>query len=148
MTYGTSGQKIIDYTINDNSTLLIDTTSDKIIYTYGTGTSTGYVFTSPFSKYSVFPLSQKTMPQKVFICGRLMTIGIIGSDAECIFMNDKIMIEPGLINAIPFNGRLTMSLEYADNMYHYNIGQPGGTYINYKPNSNEIDANLISVVPK
>ena len=105
-------------------------------YTISTGTSSSpYILTSPSpyfgstislgndeSRYSVMELPQDCMPNKVYVCGRLVTVGILGTDVQAAYAgNSKLIFSPGEVNVIAYNSRITISLDYGDHMYHYNV---------------------------
>lgn len=118
---------------------------------YGTGTSGdttwswgGVQVANSSGSYAVFMLPERKIPKKVFVNGRLVTVGALGTDAECAYAGKKLIFEPGLINVLAFNGRLTVSLEYKNKTYHYNIGSNG--IPDLKPNTTTLDAQLVSVI--
>ena len=76
--------------------------------------------------YKVFNLPREDeMPEEVYACGRLLTLGLIGTDVECAFLGDKLLFEPGLLNALMIHNRLTLSVKYSDATYHYNLIDSG-----------------------
>jgi hypothetical protein len=107
--------------------------------------------TSTFSitndnKYSVFRLPEPDIiPNKVYISGRLLTVGILGSDVQAAFNGkDKLVFAPGEI-AFRFNEKLTISLDYGDWLHHYNV-ELNGSNVAYEEDSNIIKAKLVSKV--
>lgn len=99
-------------------------------------------------KYSVFELPLKNkMPNKVYVNGILLTVGILGSDVQAAFAGDKIIFSPGEIPGIAdWNKRLTVSLDYGDSLYHYNIITDDRCIVEFKEGSNIIKAKLVSKV--
>ena len=94
----------------------------------GTVATSGYIHVmSPEPIYTTFKLPRANMPQKVYVDGVLMTCGILGSDAECAYTSkDNIVFAPEVFSAedvlATSSGRgPTMSIEYADAIYHYSI---------------------------
>lgn len=78
-------------------------------------------------------------------------MGVLGSNAECAFMGDHLVFEPGFIEIMvsvrksmgSYTEKLTLSLEYKDKIYHYFLGE---FYPEYKDDSKILDASLISVI--
>jgi len=110
----------------------------------GTWNWGGYQIHNNHDCYAIFELPERRIPRRVYLCGRLVTLGAIGTDVECAFAGKKLIFEPGLINALTFNGRVTVSLEYDDCTYHYNIGREGIPA--FRPNSKTLDAQLVSKI--
>lgn len=98
--------------------------------------------------YSVFKLPIKDkIPNKVYVSGRLVTVGILGSDVQAAFNgSDKLVFDPAEVDIISYNGRLTLSLDYGDWLYHYNIECDTYGNISLKGDSNTIEAKLVSKV--
>lgn len=90
--------------------------------------------------YSVFELPRKEMPSSVYVCGRMVTLGIVGSDVECAYMVDKLFFSGDILYAISYGSKTTVSLEYKDKIYHYNIDP-------YQ-DSKLVKSYLISIVTK
>jgi len=97
------------------------------------------------TKYSVLSLPRKKkMPKAVYVCGKMLTLGLLGTDVECGFTGDKIVFAPGVL-AITGN-KLTLIIEYADESYHYNLFN-GLLGLSYATNSQTLlDPQLLSVV--
>lgn len=110
------------------------------VQTYpNTGTTGTITFSNQAEKYSVMDLPREDMPIKVFVCGRMLTLGMLGSDVEVAYTGDKLIFSPGVINVICYNDRTTISLEYKDEIYHYNyIGTDGSM----------VEADLLSTISK
>lgn len=113
-----------------------NTSSGNYTWNYG-GTGTTITIGSP-NTYKVFTLPRKgEMPEEVYACGRLLTIGLIGTDVECAFLGETLLFEPGLLNALTFHNRLTLSVKYTDATYHYNLTDNG---------TQMVEGNLVSTV--
>jgi len=98
-------------------------------------------------KYAVMELPRKDVPMAVFVCGRMVTLGILGTEVECAFTGDKLVFEPGVVGATSFGDRITVSIEYDDEIIHYNIGQDSQvTYINER--SSTLEVTLVSTIKK
>jgi len=123
--------------ITTPSTTTIPMTSGTI------STNSTFAFAAQ-GKYSVFELPQKSVPEAVYVSGRLVTLGILGSDVECAFSGDKLIFAPGVLNAVAYGTRMTLSLKYYNKTYHYNVGHSGT--IAYKEGSNTMDSDLVSTI--
>lgn len=139
---------------------LNSSTSGNLIWTTGSGSSSngGQITINPYGTgswggtqvhnnhycYAIFELPERKIPKRVYLCGRLVTLGALGTDVECAFAGKKLVFEPGLINALTYNGRVTVSLEYDDCTYHYNVGSQGIPA--FKSNSKILDAQLVSKI--
>jgi len=97
-------------------------------------------------KYAVAELPRKDMPISVFICGRMLTLGILGTDVECAYTGEKLVFSPGVVGAISYGSRITMSVEYSNEIYHYNIGKEGR--IEYINDSSTMVTALASTIKK
>lgn len=98
-------------------------------------------------KYAVVELDREDVPMAVYICGRMLTLGILGTAVECAFTGNKLVFEPGVVSAIAFGNRITMSIEYDDEIRHYNIGTAGQvTYISDQ--SSTMDITIVSTIVK
>jgi len=98
-------------------------------------------------KYAVMELPREgELPTSVFVSGRMLTLGILGTDVECAFTGDKLVFEPGAVSAISYGKRITISVEYQDAIYHYNVGSNG--MVEYLPNSSTLVVTLVSTIKK
>jgi len=106
--------------------------------------------TSSTPKYTVFKLPKEKfgiMPNKVYVSGRLVTVGILGSDVQAAFTKDKMIFSPGELNIVQYNDRLTVSLDYGDWLYHYNINKTIYGAVEFEDDdSNVVVARLVSKV--
>jgi len=115
------------------------TTTEGVTYTTTGGTSSGDTFTlqpSPWntsalpSKYLVMDLPKKPMPHFVFVDGRMLTLGIIGTDVECAFVGrSKIIFSPGIVSTLEVNSS-KISIQYEDFINHYNVVGSDGPMLN------------------
>jgi hypothetical protein len=112
------------------------------MYGQGSGTIT---FSNTKQKYTVFKLPIKgVLPNKVYVAGRLVTVGILGSDVQAAFTGDKLVFSP---NTIDINGyNITVSLDYGDWLYHYNLISKYGGLQFESEDSNIVKAKEVSKV--
>jgi hypothetical protein len=111
---------------------------------FSTGVSIAY---NQNEKYAVMNLPRKELPLAVYVCGRMLTLGILGTDVECAYTGEQLIFEPGAVSAIRFGSRITASVEYNDEILHYNVGQNGAvTYEGW--NSSTLEVTLISTIKK
>jgi len=101
-------------------------------------------------KYVVFELPRAEMPNKVFVCGRLVSLGILGEDVVAAWdKDDKLVMDPSELNALYVN-RMEISLEYDDCMFYYKIAIDDSLYGQVKAKlvagSNILEATLVSEV--
>ena len=150
------GESFGDFYIGDYPPLQELDSAGNPIYPIG-GTSGGILTmpntgtaSSPFSigyapqKYSVMDLPRDDMPIKVFVAGRMLTIGMLGSDVDAAFIGDQLIFSPGVLNAISYDGRISISLEYKNEIYHYNLNTPQCI----SGSSTTISVTLLSVIQK
>lgn len=114
------------------------------IFTTGSGTLN---ITSNHTKYLVFDLVRKDlMPTSVFVSGRMVTLGVIGTDVECAYVGDQLIFSPGVLGGMAYQDRITVSIEYSDEICHFNVGSHGTLAI--KDDSVVVDATLVSTIKK
>lgn len=135
----------IDYWVSTSGTTTdphdMITTSNNICFG-----NTGTASINLNLKQSVFNLPRKDAPIAVYLCGRLLTLGILGTNVECAYTGKKLIFEPGIISTSRINGRVTISVEYCNETYHYNLGNEG--QVEYSPNSSILVAELVSIIKK
>jgi len=145
--------ELVPVTISEtsNNIILDDSTFISTIGVGGTGIpNVNYpvsvptiTFTSVSDKYRILELPRDdSCPIAVYVCGRMVTLGILGTDVECAFTGDKLVFEPGIIQSILMSGRITVSVEYKDKIYHYNVST------NLVDNSSTLLATLVSTIEK
>lgn len=106
---------------------------------------TFHTMSTPNQKYSVMDLPRKDMPTSVYVCGRMVTLGILGTDVECAYVGEYLVFAPGIVNYV-WNSRTTVIVEYKDEIYHYNIGANGTDM--YAKESSKLNAILVSTIKK
>lgn len=129
-----------NYTITGNAIATISTT-------YPMSASIGPLQPSLNAKYSVMNLPRKKTPIAVFASGRMLTLGLLGTCVECAYTSEQIIFSPGTINALTFNGKVTVSVEYEDEILHYNIGDEIGNHYESDTSSTLI-VMLVSTIRK
>jgi hypothetical protein len=82
---------------------------------------------------------QNEIPISVFASGRMLAVGIICSDCEVSFANDKIIFHGNCLGCISYNEKIFLSIEYKDEIHHYKVNN----HMN-----KDIDASLLSVIKK
>lgn len=114
--------------------------TNNIQYIMQTGTTIdiGYV---PNAKHVTMDLPRRGLPISVFVSGRLITLGILGTEVECAFTAKQLIFSPGVISAMSYNQKVTISIEYGDETYHYVVD---GT----SPNSSKLLVRMVSSVKK
>ena len=112
--------------------------NNGIYYPY---TTTTYI--PPDSKYTVMELPRQDMPTKIYVCGKLVTLGILGTDVECAYIGGQIVFSPNVIS-INWLGRTTIIVEYKDEIYNYNINKEGM----YVGTSHILNTTLVSTIKK
>jgi len=109
---------------------------------FGSGTATWV--TTESAKCCVFRLPESAMPNKVYVAGRLVTVGILGSDVQAAYAGgNKLIFMPNELDSI-VNGRRTVSLDYGDFLYHYNIDQGEFGAVEFEKDTTILKVKLIS----
>ena len=151
--------------VSSNSTITTGTIGNKTTINPGTITYTGTTLvpqstTIPYygyntittpqvkQKYSIFKLPMDNIiPNKVYVMGKLVTVGILGTNVQAAFAGgDKLIFSPGEIIGEYGKDNITVSLDYGDWLYHYNVsgGVCAPDYIS--EDSNILKAKLVSKV--
>lgn len=100
-------------------------------------------------KHCVFRLPESSMPNMVYISGRLVTVGIIGSDVQAAYAGgNKLIFAPGELDIIKYNNKITVSVDYGDSLYHYNIELTEWGMVMFEDDSTVIKAKMVSKVIK
>jgi hypothetical protein len=120
--------------------------SPYTVVPYPTATTTatwGSYFNN--TKYSVLNLPRKKkMPRAVYVAGKMLTLGLLGSDVEVAFTGSQIVFSPGTLATT--GSSLTLIIDYADESYHYNLFK-GLLGLSFSPGSQILlDPQLLSVV--
>lgn len=140
------GSTTVPYTVPNILIQPTDTTSTGTIW-LGGGSSTVAIGYDKNAKYAVMNLPRKDSPIAVYVCGRMVTLGILGTDVECAYTNGQVVFEPGAVSAVQFGDRITLSIEYNDEILHYNVGKNGS--IEYEgENSSILKVTLVSTIKK
>jgi len=108
----------------------------------GLGTANPSNYTYYVYSYKVMKLPKKEMPKTAYICGKMVTLGILGSDCECAYTGEHLVFAPGVAEGT-YLGKGTIILEYSDETYSYCILDPDVTTA-----KNALNTKLISVIPK
>jgi hypothetical protein len=121
-----------------NTSTSTGTTPDFVINWPSTTWTTS---TLKLPSYYVFRLPESNMPYKVYAAGRLLTLGMFGSDAEVAFCGVKKLIFAGtVLQNIDY-----ISIEYKDCIYHYKIFCNFGVY-ECEENSCTLKSQLLSII--
>ena len=106
------------------------------------GTTT---FVTTATNYTVFKLPKSVMPNKVYLSGRLITVGMLGTDVQAAYDGkNKLIIAPGEVNAVQYGGKLTVAWDYGDWLYHYNINSGINGEVLFEDDSNIISCKQVS----
>lgn len=103
--------------------------------------SAGLSYHNPQSEMVRFRVPELLMPKKVYICGRLVTLGMLGSGAEVCFDSSGFIVFEKALAYIAVQDRITISIEYNDYIYHYHV-EHNGTVITGR----ELKGKLVSQV--
>ena len=109
-------------------------------------TSSTYVTTARKNMQFLCFQNPTQFQNKVYISGRLVTIGILGTDVQAAFVGDKLVFAPGEVGVIKYNERPTVALDYGDWLYHYNIQLDTLGQVAFEENSNILLTKLMSKV--
>lgn len=139
---------VIDTTAPQSN--VIDTTAPSmtgISYTTGTITvnPTLRVGVIMGTKYSVMEIADDEMPESIYVNGKLMTLGIIGTKVQCAYMGNQIFFEHGIIDSW-INS--TISIVYEDQTCHYNLEICTESGVYKDANSLVLNTVLVSSVPR
>ena len=129
-------------------------------YTYptpGTWTS-GYVTiankTTAHPSYVLFKLPVQKLPDMVFLNGRALSLGLLGSKAECAFGSNSLIFAGQVFSELPYSrigqpGRFTIILQYKTKTFHYCADIDLGTsFIALKPGTNFILAEPLCEIKR
>lgn len=102
------------------------------------------ISTMPAPKYRVMDLPRDELPIKVFVKGEMLTLGFLGTKVECAYVGKQLVFEPDIIPQAGLiyvgRSRVTISVEYNDAIYHYNV--------ECLDDSRTLDCTLVSTVKK
>lgn len=118
-------------------------------YITTTGTGSISISSTPNNndKYAVFDLPRNKIPEAVYVSGRMVTMGFLGTDAECAFVGDKLIFSPGVLSQVRYNEKITLILQYASTMYHYKVHHNFGL-VEMLPESNMVKTTLLSEIKR
>ena len=126
---GSTTTTIIPHTTSPNSTGTISIGGGTSGVVFGNNNNPnfyGYNVPAVDQKYLVFKLPKEesgNVPNKVYVGGMLVTLGVLGSDVQAAFAGDKLVFAPGVLHhKSTFNEKLTVILDYGDWVYNYNVG--------------------------
>lgn len=125
MSNQSSGVTLTPYTVQSSGTTITTNGTTYIPFSNGNngiyGTSTGgaictnpptyiypitgvtYTSISP-QPYLVMDLPKNELPKAVYVCGRMMTLGLLGTPVECAYTGECLIFEPGVIT-LPIYGK-------------------------------------------
>lgn len=100
----------------------------------------------PIKSYAIMELPVKgVMPNKVYVAGLLVSVGIFGSDVDAAFSGKKLIFSSEMIQNLNSVKNKVISLDYGDYMYHYKVIQNLGV-IEFEDDSNHMKIKLVSKV--
>jgi hypothetical protein len=99
-------------------------------------------------KYTTMDLSRKKCPISGFVSGKMVTLGILGTDVECAYAGKKLIFSPGSIRSDGQSERITVSVEYDDAICHYNIGIDSGAIKYLSSSPTKLMVSLVSTIKK
>jgi hypothetical protein len=99
------------------------TVTSTSYYPYNITTQWPTVNISQPRRYYTFELPHKSkVPTHVFVNGKLLTFGIVGTDVECAFAGSHLIFDADVFG---FTVK-TLIVEYKEEMFHYNINPDMG----------------------
>jgi hypothetical protein len=106
----------------------------------------GAIYNDDETRFSVFKLSKNIMPKSVLFNGSALTLGVVGSDAECVFMGDHLLLENKIIGHLShMRNKPTLIIEYTKEILHFTIENYN---VIYAPSSKILESTLISTISK
>ena len=102
-----------------------NSSSSGNVYTWPQISTSGTITITNQQSYMIVDLPEKSVPQAVYVNGRMVTLGILGSDAECAYANDNLIFAPGVLQGQE-NGRMTLIMEFKKHSYHYSVDHEYG----------------------
>ena len=107
---------------------------------YNPAPTTTWTYINIRPKYTTFDLPVNECPVAVYVNGRMMTLGILGSDVQAAYTGDQLIFAPEVFS-LTSDSSTTLIIEYPDVFYHYNV-------IGYFEDSTKIDVLLLSEIAK
>lgn len=95
------------------------------------------------SDYIVFPLPISKELEAVYMNGRMLSLGVLGSEAECCFAGKDIVLSKKA-SSIVYNNNITLILQYKEFYYHYSLGN----FIQFKNGTRTPEHKLLSKVKR
>ena len=92
-------------------------------------------------KFYTLKLQRAELPQAVYISGKRLSVGILGSRVECQYVGgSKLFFEEHTIKSLPGDHII---IEYSDEIHTYiREDSPGSSY------SYDIDVSLVNIIKK
>lgn len=116
-------------------------------------TSAGHITLGPQTYYNnqrhyvVFDLPSKKIPELVFVNGILVSVGVLGSSAECAFAGKSLIFDYNVVQQHS-SRKITITLQYKEKIYHYCV-EPLSLFSGaptLKEGTMRLDAKLISII--
>jgi hypothetical protein len=100
--------------------------------------------------YVVLKLPIKRFPDLVFVGGIAVTMGLLGSKAECAFGLGCLIIGSKVIqDNIDYHSGLTLILQFKTKTYHYSADYDNSTgFVKLKSGTNIIDAEVLCQIKR
>ena len=108
------GTTTVPYTITSPNITVMP--NNGFGYYQPTVTTTTYAYS-----YKSMQLPKKRIPKKVYVNGKLLTLGIIGSNVECAYVGAHLIFAPGVTEGLLLSNQRSIVLEYAREVYNYSI---------------------------
>lgn len=142
-------------TINHPSSLTYTPIASGITILPYNNPSNSYYYTTTTNSisikqdYDVFKLPKRKMPEMVYVNGRLVTLGIFGSDVDCAYNGSgKLIFSPNILNCNNYTEyKIAVSLIYKDEIYHYNV-EYTSFGVQKEEGTKVIKAKLLSVIKR
>jgi len=94
-----------------------------------------------YSCHKVMNLPKNKMPRAVFFNGKMLTMGLLGTNAECAYTGKNLVFAPGVTEGLFFPHNRKIILEYAKEMYHYEV-------LDTEDTRNKLNVMLLSITKK
>lgn len=100
----------------------------------------GYSYSPPVHAYYILQVELNKMPYKVYVDGRLLTLGAFGTDVECAFAKNRKLIFDSQVLSVAQR----LSVEYKDCIYHYKLRVVDGNLC--KEDTRILNSQLLSII--
>ena len=131
-----------------------NTIPTTITYPYPYATTT-VSWPTPHPPYVLFKLPSNKIPDMVFLNGKALTLGILGSKSQCAFGVGNLIFDGKVLAKLPESlgwkdsATYTFILQYKTKTYHYYADIDYiNNYILLKDGTNVIDAHLLSEIKR